>query len=424
MNFSSPYIITILISSVVIISFLFSRFSKRTNIPSAILLILFGVGIKLGMDQLEIASSGNILQVLELLGVVGLIMIVLEAALDLKLTRDKSSLIVKSFLVALVSLMLCSFSIGWIINYFIIDSFFQSLFYAIPLSIMSSAIIIPSVGNLRPEKKEFLIYESTFSDILGIMFFYFLSGYADSTDAGAIVLGITGNIVITIVVSIIISYAMVLLLQTLKEKVKLFFLIALLILLYSAGKMLHMSSLLIILVFGLILNNYQLFFTGKLQKFIKGDALDHVLEDFHVVTLESAFVIRTFFFVIFGITLDLASLNDINTALIGVGITLLMYLIRFVCLKSAGLKSIMPALLIAPRGLITVLLFFSIPANYLFEGFNPGILLYTIILTNIAMSAGLIFKPTEAADIDKLNFPDINELDEELEKIKVAKVQL
>jgi hypothetical protein len=417
MNFSSPYIITILISSVVIISFLFSRFSKRTNIPSAILLILFGVGIKLGMDQLEIASSGNILQVLELLGVVGLIMIVLEA-------RDKSSLIVKSFLVALVSLMLCSFSIGWIINYFIIDSFFQSLFYAIPLSIMSSAIIIPSVGNLRPEKKEFLIYESTFSDILGIMFFYFLSGYADSTDAGAIVLGITGNIVITIVVSIIISYAMVLLLQTLKEKVKLFFLIALLILLYSAGKMLHMSSLLIILVFGLILNNYQLFFTGKLQKFIKGDALDHVLEDFHVVTLESAFVIRTFFFVIFGITLDLASLNDINTALIGVGITLLMYLIRFVCLKSAGLKSIMPVLLIAPRGLITVLLFFSIPANYLFEGFNPGILLYTIILTNIAMSAGLIFKPTEAADIDKLNFPDINELDEELEKIKAAKVQL
>ncbi|MFT6053738.1 MAG: hypothetical protein ACJAXB_000801 [Candidatus Endobugula sp.] len=376
------------------------------------------------MDQLEIASSGNILQVLELLGVVGLIMIVLEAALDLKLTRDKSSLIVKSFLVALVSLMLCSFSIGWIINYFIIDSFFQSLFYAIPLSIMSSAIIIPSVGNLRPEKKEFLIYESTFSDILGIMFFYFLSGYADSTDAGAIVLGITGNIVITIVVSIIISYAMVLLLQTLKEKVKLFFLIALLILLYSAGKMLHMSSLLIILVFGLILNNYQLFFTGKLQKFIKGDALDHVLEDFHVVTLESAFVIRTFFFVIFGITLDLASLNDINTALIGVGITLLMYLIRFVCLKSAGLKSIMPVLLIAPRGLITVLLFFSIPANYLFEGFNPGILLYTIILTNIAMSAGLIFKPTEAADIDKLNFPDINELDEELEKIKAAKVQL
>jgi hypothetical protein len=373
------------------------------------------------MDQLEIASSGNILKVLELLGVVGLIMIVLEAALDLKLTKDKRSLIVKSFFIALVSLMLCSFSIAWIINYFIIDSFFQSLFYAIPLSIMSSAIIIPSVGPLRPDKKEFLIYESTFSDILGIMFFYFLSGYAETTDPGAIVLGITGNILITIIVSIIISYAMVLLLQTLKEKVKLFFLIALLILLYSAGKMLHMSSLLIILVFGLVLNNYQLFFKGKLQKLIKGEALSHVLEDFHVVTLESAFVIRTFFFVIFGITLDLASLNDINTAIIGVGITLLMYLIRFLCLKSAGLKSILPELLIAPRGLITVLLFFSIPANYLFEGFNPGILLYTIILTNIAMSAGLIFKPSGAEDVEKLDFPDIKELDEELREIKSAK---
>jgi hypothetical protein len=81
----------------------------------------------------------------------------------------------------------------------------------------------------------------------------------------------------------------------------------------------------------------------------------------------------------------------------------------------------MPELLIAPRGLITVLLFFSIPANYLFEGFNPGILLYTIILTNIAMSAGLIFKPTDAEDIEKLAFPDIEELDKELEKIKASK---
>jgi Kef-type K+ transport system membrane component KefB len=418
MNFSNPYIITILISSVVIISFLFSRFSRRTNIPSAILLIIFGVGIKLGMDQMEITTSDRILEVLELLGVVGLIMIVLEAALDLKLSRDKRPLIVKSLLVALVSLMVCSFSIAWILDYFVIHNFFQSLFYAIPLSIMSSAIIIPSVGSLREDKKEFLIYESTFSDIFGIMFFYFLSGYADSTNTGEIVMGITGNIVITILVSIVISYAMVLLLQTLKEKVKLFFLIALLIVLYSAGKMLHMSSLLIILVFGLVLNNYQLFFRGKLQKLIKGEALNHVLEDFHVVTLESAFVIRTFFFVIFGITLDLASLNDINTAIIGVGITLLMYLIRFVFLKSAGLKSIMPELLIAPRGLITVLLFFSIPADYLFEGFNPGILLYTIILTNIAMSAGLIFKSDDAADVDQLHFPDINELDEELLKLK------
>ena len=64
--------------------------------------------------------------------------------------------------------------ISFIINQFYHEDPIISLVYAVPLSIVSSAIVIPSVGSLMPEKKEFMIYEGTFSDILGIMFFYFL----------------------------------------------------------------------------------------------------------------------------------------------------------------------------------------------------------------------------------------------------------
>ena len=137
---------------------------------------------------------------LEIIGNVGLVMIVLEAALDLNLSIDKKALIINSFLVALVALIVSSFSIAGLI-YAIIpgaaDSFYNCLVYAIPLSIMSSAIIIPSVGGLTGAKKEFMVYESTFSDILGIMFFYFLIGTEDGAAVHEVAFSIISSIIIT-----------------------------------------------------------------------------------------------------------------------------------------------------------------------------------------------------------------------------------
>ena len=71
------------------------------------------------------------------------------------------------------------------IIYYLVEgmSWMSAIVYATPLSILSSAIIIPSVGNLTQEKKEFHVYESTFSDILGIMQFYFLQGIHESSNA-------------------------------------------------------------------------------------------------------------------------------------------------------------------------------------------------------------------------------------------------
>ena len=77
------------------------------------------------------------------------------------------------------------------------------MIYAIPLSIMSSAIIIPSVGGLMGQKKEFMVYESTFSDILGIMFFYFMIESAEKDGFQEVATYIGLNILVTVVVSII-----------------------------------------------------------------------------------------------------------------------------------------------------------------------------------------------------------------------------
>lgn len=404
MEVIGPYAAIIGVSVIIIISYFFNIISKKTNIPSVLMLIGLGLLIKQGLNFIGFTTGDMLFNILEILGIVGLIMIVLEAALDLHLSKEKWPTIWKSFSVALLSLFFSAAACAYIINFFIIPDLFTSLIYAVPLSIMSSAIIIPSVGGLSEDKKEFMVYEGTFSDILGIMFFYFLIGNAEADTAQVVVMDVVGNITITILLSILISYALVLIFQKTNSQVKLFMLIAVLLILYSVGKLFHLSSLLIILIFGLVLNNNKLFFQGVLKKWIVQDKINEILKNFHLVTLESAFVIRTFFFVVFGISISLASLANLEVAIISLCILVALYGVRFIFLKLIVQKDLSPQVYLSPRGLITILLFFAIPAEYQSESFDSGILLYTIIISSLIMAVALVASGKKVIPIEDMSF--------------------
>ena len=257
--------------------------------------------------------------------------------------------------------------------------------------ILSSAIIIPTVSGMKGAKKEFHIYESTFSDILGIMFFYFLAGQLEAAEGTSGIIGFSGNIILTIFLSLLASYLIVVVFQNIKSKTKLFLLIAVLLLLYSVGKKMHLSSLIIILVFGLLIGNMEFFFRGRLGKWLNLEKAKEIYEGLHVITLETAFVLRTFFFVVFGLTISLASLVSMNVAMVSGLIILSIYLIRYIILRLFIGADILPQLFIAPRGLITILLFYAIPAETQIAGFEAGILLFIIIATSLIMAAAMVF---------------------------------
>ncbi|HIB85333.1 MAG TPA: sodium:proton exchanger, partial [Chromatiaceae bacterium] len=244
--------------------------------------------------------------------------------------------------------------------------------------------------GLVKKKKEFMIYESTFSDILGIMLFYFLLSLADSGQVSKATTGFIGNLALTIVVSLVAGYALIYLFQHIRAHIKLFLLIAILLLLYSLAKLMHLSALIIILMFGLMLSNRHIFFKGFLKKLIHTERVEEMEDDFKLVTAESAFLIRTFFFVVFGITIVLSSLIDLKVWLISILVILAIFVLRFILVRLALGKNYMPELFLAPRGLITILLFFGIPAELQVGSFNSGILLFLIIATSIIMTAGLI----------------------------------
>ncbi|WP_289054778.1 cation:proton antiporter [Carboxylicivirga marina] len=386
----NAYFLVIGAAVIIIVSYLFNILAQKTNIPSVILLIVSGyaskelLGIEFNEDEWFLP--------LEVLGIVGLILIVLEAALDLELKKSKLRLIWQSSLVAGLSLFFNTFFLAIGIRYFIGNlDMLTAVIYAIPLSITSSAIVIPSVNGLEKSKREFLIYESTISDILGIMFFYLLVENLDTNGATKVGLNVLSNIAGTLLLSITLSYAMIIAFQRIKSDVKLFLFFAVLVLFYAIGKLFHLSSLLMILVFGLVLENRLLFFSGFLRKYLHEENVRRVLVDFKLITRESSFVVRTFFFFILGMSITLAGVFVPDILLLTLYFITGLFTFRFFVFKLLFKRNYFPQFFIAPRGLISILLFFAIPKEFRINDFELGILLLSIVVTSIFMAWALVF---------------------------------
>ncbi|MFZ9777743.1 MAG: cation:proton antiporter [Schleiferiaceae bacterium] len=392
LEFSTPSVL-IALALVVIVSYLFNLVSRATRIPSVLMLLGMGLAVRALSEGPLQGRIPDVQPLLEVLGSIGLIMIVLEAALDLELVRENRKMIWGSLNLTLAEMGVSTVFVAAVLHYGLGAGWAPAVVYALPLAILSSAIVIPSVENLRKHSvKEFMIYQSTVSDILGIMLFYFVTEGLQHPTGGwqPWLQGFLWSFGGSIVVSAVFAYALVLLLQHIRTSLKMFLLIAVLILLYAVGKMLHLSSLLVILFFGLMLRNPQLFFIGFLKRWINMDVVRTLLGDFQLITRETAFIVRTFFFVVFGFSIALGSLTKGSTIFLSA-----LVVVGLLYWRATAVKVLMPnsdriIRYMAPRGLITILLFYSIPAELQLPGFDRGLLLYVILASNVYMAWGMV----------------------------------
>ncbi len=387
-DLSDPYIFLSEACLILILSYFYNRLADRTNVPSVIMLILTGMLIRAGIEWTDFEIP-NLMTFLEILGILGLIMIVLEASLDLQLSREKYSMIGNSFIAALLSLIGTIAAISMVLHFEFDISTGVSILYATPLAVMSSSIVIPSVSGLVRNKKEFMIYESAFSDIIGILFFYFIISYLENGGLAATSQFVI-SLILTILLALLATAVLILLFKDLNSQTKLFLLISNLILLYSLGKLFHLSPLIIIMVFGITLANHKMY-KGLLKKYGVGtDNIAKIEKEFHSITMESAFLVRTFFFVVFGMTIDLSNLFNLEMFLVCTAVVACIFIIRSITLYYFARTNFFPEVYIAPRGLVTILLFFQIPVHLMNQEVQPGILLYVIILTSLIMTYYLI----------------------------------
>lgn len=402
----NPYHILILLSVLVIFSYLFDIFYRKTRIPSVLMLLLLGAGLKYASAYFNLPVF-NFATLLPILGTLGLVLIVFEGALELKYEKGKISLIRNAFLSALFLLLLTSAGISMLFHYLTGAPFYACLLNAIPFSVISSAIAIPSVSTLRVFKKEFIIYESSFSDILGIMLFNLI---LVNESLGLHTLGQFGtDLLLVTILSLVSCFLFLFIMGRMTHHVKFFLIISALILVYSLGKEFHLSTLIVVLAFGLFLENSELIIQKLAQiRWLKSSekiflypGLQEDLKGLHQLSAESAFLMRTFFFLVFGYTLHIDNLVRKEVMVYGGGILMMVYFLRLIYLRLIARAHLWPELVISPRGLISVLLFLSIPAEKHIVAFGDGLLIFTILVSGILMAMGLIMtgkKPTESGD--------------------------
>jgi Kef-type K+ transport system membrane component KefB len=385
----------------IIFSYLFDAFARKTKFPAVILLMFTGIVVRVIASANGYDELGFLDDLIPVLGTIGLILIVLEGALELDISKEKSVLILKGFFAALIILILNIASLQWVfVQLFQMDPQLATL-SAIPLAIISSAVAIPSAASLLNQDREFIVYESTFSDILGIMIFNYAirqfeaqQDLIGATPLGSLFLQILG----VVVISLAITYVLYRLIRQIHHHVKFFLILALLILVYAFGKLFHLPALVTIFIFGIFLSNVKSLLPNFLKTYLDLDQTEKELHEFHILTAESTFIVRTFFFLFFGFSIQLTDFNSPKPLLYGILIIAIIMILRYLYFTVITLK-FKPSSLVymSPRGLISILLFIQLKEVSFIDLRNSPIdervLLFVILSSMLIMLIGTLKKP-------------------------------
>ena len=395
--------ILIVLPLLVVFSYIFDAIARKTKFPSVILLMFTGIIIRTVINFYGFTEHGILDKLIPVLGTIGLILIVLEGALELDIKKEKFPIIFKGFMAAGLILIINIFAISWTFENILGIEYKTAIIFAIPLAIISSAVAIPSAAGLLKQEKEFVVFESTFSDILGIMIFNYAIRQFESNQAllnpeSIVLLGL--QIISVIVVSLVITCLLFQLIQKIEHNVKFFLILALLVLVYAFGKILYLPALVTIFIFGLFLSNVN----SLLPPFLKGhldlEKSEKGLREFHILTAESTFLVKTFFFLFFGFSISIIEFTSETPFIYGILIIGIMLLIRYLYFTLTTFK-IKPSALVymSPRGLISILLFLQVKEISFIDSsnsiINEQVLLVVILASMLIMTLGTMKKPQQ-----------------------------
>lgn len=383
--------IIITFCSLLLVAYLFDLTSSKTKIPSVIFLLLLG-WIARQLTRFFEIKLPDFSFILPVLGTVGLILIVLEGSLELELNKSKLTLIKKSMLGAIIPVFAMAFLLALLFQYYGGFSFKDNLTNAIPFCVISSAIAISSVRNLSATDKEYIIYESSFSDIVGVIFFNFI---ALNTNFNVHSFAHFGLQILSIaVISFVATIGLSLLLSKIEHNIKFVPIILLVILIYSFSHEYDLPALLFIMLFGLFLGNLDEMKRFKWLEIFKPQELNKEVHKFKELTIEASFLLRSLFFLLFGFLIETKEILNHETFIWSIVIVGIIFLFRAIQLFLSKLP-MMPLLFIAPRGLVTILLFLSIPLAQQILLVNKSLIIQVILLTALIMMIGLMLTKEE-----------------------------
>jgi hypothetical protein len=321
-------------------------------------------------------------------GTLGLILIVLDGALEVELNKSKKTVIIKSVAAALLPLLALAFLLTYVFQYFIPAVSFKDAFAnAIPLCVISSAIAIPSAKHLSVMNREFITYESSLSDIFGIIIFNFVA--LDELRQSNTVLESGLQLLIMVLVSFAATILLAFLLGRIDHRIKFMPIIILVLLIYSIAKAYELPALILILIFGLFLGNLNELTRFKWIRALKPGLLNKEVSKFKELITEATFLVRALFFLIFGFLIENNEILNAESFKWAAGIVAAILILRAIHFKISKIE-IFPMLFIIPRGLINILLFLSIIPAQRIPLVNKSLLIQVVLLSALVLMVGLM----------------------------------
>jgi cell volume regulation protein A len=374
----------------VFLAHLFSAIFSRTRIPDVILLILIGicVGPVLGLATPELFG-----EVGPVFTTVTLIIILFESGVALKLSMLRVALGGATIL-ALLSFILTMFFVGGLAFWLTDLGFLQSFILGAIVGSTSEAVVIPLVKQLKvkEETQTLLSVESSINDVLSIVITVALvQAYAVGKFE---IFTVSGDLIASFLVALVLGIIGALIWSVLLNRIHaiknaMFTTPAFVFVIYGLVEMLGFSGPIAALAFGVTIGNIE---TIRIPIFKTLTVKEPVglSETEKVFFSEVAFLLKTFFFIYLGLSLELISTQLIIVALI---LTSVAFILRIPAMKTSIMKA-MPAkdlsvmAVLVPKGLAALVLA-SIPLQQgvvggeTIKNITYGVVLFSIVLTSI-----------------------------------------
>ncbi|MFO1397624.1 MAG: sodium:proton antiporter [Burkholderiales bacterium] len=366
-------------SALLLFAYAIEHLGRRFKLPAVVLLIGAGLAARQVLDSLGLKFHW-VDPIVPVLGTLGLILIVLEGALDLTVTRERAHVMVAAAASSLLGfcLTLGAFAILFVLVMNL--SVPSAMLASIPFAVISSAVAIPSASALPTQPREFVVYESSLSDILGVLVFYSWLGANGSLEAFAT--DLFGGGALSLVAALLAAIALFYFINQITGNVRFLPLLAGLVLLYAVGKELHLSPLIVVLVCGLLINNPHLVTWHSALRNFQTPQYEETLSSFKALVAELTFACKSFFFLLLGYWTEVSEMLSVEAWLIAIaGISFILFS-RYAILALLRRKAIAQLVWIAPRGLITVLLFLSARRTGELQDFPFGSVMLVVLVTS------------------------------------------
>ena len=387
-----------LLGGLLVLAFAANRLFRWTRIPDVV--VLMATGLLIG-PVLGWARADQFKDVTHAFGTLALILILFEGGLDLNI-RETMNHFPGGLLFGALTYGITTMLVGFVVSGSLGINRNEGLLAGAVLGCTSSTIVLPVLQQWKTEKviEIILLLESTLGDILGVLTVGFLLQYRQpgGSIVGDFLAGFLSQIAISLAASFLIGFGWSRLLPYLSEQrfwqVLTF---SMVLLLYAGTEHLRGSGLLAVLGFGLALSNLPGERRAAIAMPFQYSLLDaephEKILSFHA---ELSFLVRTFFFVLIGVVVQLSGLRPIWPLVMGV--TGAIYLARWIAIQcsrwawrgmAASGREIV--LWMLPRGLITIVLALEVVEVRGAEmQFLPALAFATILLTNLILIFGSV----------------------------------